>query len=101
MEIPYTVNDLYVLKSIVQTETYSGYRFHIEVLEKIKEELRERELSGYFILDTIRDWVMHHKFSNTKEIISFLFYTKLDKVPLFINDPNLKLFAKWRLKIGK
>jgi len=36
-----------------------------------------------------------------RHLIKFLYDTPLYKVPLYINDPNLRLAAKWRLSINK
>jgi hypothetical protein len=38
---------------------------------------------------------------NNKRVFLFLTQVPLDRVPLYINDPKLSLFAKWRLTINK
>lgn len=40
-----------------------------------------------------------HRDVYTRHLRGFLFMTPLERVPLFIND--YKIFASWRLRIGK
>lgn len=36
-----------------------------------------------------------------KAVANIMYYEELNMIPLYINDPLLGIFARWRLKIGR
>ena len=103
MEIRYSINDLQVLCNVLRSR-HRGFdflSFYEGGLDKIRNELRERELSERFIEDCLRDWLADNNFKRVGDILNFLYNIELRRVPLYINDHNFKMFAEWRLKIAK
>ena len=45
--------------------------------------------------------IMQYLLINFKRVFFFIALVPLSNVPLYINDPSLELFARWRLTIAK
>ena len=103
MKNQYTVSDLYALKEILDNlgvEVEEGFDFYVEVLDKLKNQVRESEISQEFIEEMLLNWIEGINAPYPK-VSAFIFTIKLRNVPLFLNDNDLKLFVEWRLKIAK
>lgn len=68
---------------------------------KPKKKLNEMQLDYKFIEDTMKSWLGSFGKVQGNRALSFIFDTDLNKVPLYINDKDLKMFVEWRLKIAK
>lgn len=103
MKNKYTVSDLHALKGILDNrgvEMEEGFDFYVEVLDKLRNQARESEISQEFIEEIVLNWINGIRAPYPK-VSAFIFVTKLREVPLFLNDNDLKLFVEWRLKIAK
>lgn len=103
MENSYTASDLQTLSDILRNghPKFDFLDFYFQVLKRVQEELMEREMVESFIERCLKDWLIKNKYKNCDNILKLIFKTELKRVPLSINDMDLKWFAEWRLKISK
>lgn len=102
MSIYYTVDDCLVLMNLFDNSDI--FSFYLNVIDRAKKENLNRILKKEEINKFICDWLHCDTVDYKKDgdkIIDFLFKTELNKIPLYINDTNLKMFAEWRLRINK
>lgn len=103
MRNKYTVSDLQALSDVLRNghPKFDFLNFYFQVLKRVQEELMERELVEGFIEQCLRDWLIKNKYKNCGNILILIFKTELKRVPLSINDVDLKWFVERRLKIAK
>jgi hypothetical protein len=103
MKNEYSISDLIDLKEIIDVRKgpQESYDFYLQVLDKAKKKLNEMQLDYKFIEDTMKSWLGSFGKVQGNRALSFIFDTDLNKVPLYINDKDLKMFVEWRLKIAK
>lgn len=79
---------------ITKEDIESDQCYAIITIDKKDERVRTNQL-----FDLLDKNIVGYCQSTIYTIISFLFYTELKKVPLYIN--KIPEFANWRLRIGK
>jgi hypothetical protein len=103
----YTKEDVLVLNSMVDSSILQEVRFAIIAWRDDKndtlrvcnpKDINEKNLE-YILKKFIR---MLHSQGDFDDFTKFVFEEPLERVPLYINKTNnLKVFARWRLQIGK
>lgn len=112
---PYSRGEIEVLRNIVYDELPknfdSGYFYdlfrdiHSLCMQGvITDGLSFDETEGFGVASDTRLYklnLLQYLLINNKRAFLFLTQVLFDRVPLYINDPKLALFAKWRLIINK
>lgn len=103
MKNEYSISDCLKLKEILdRSEPLTiSLLFYDEVIAKAKEVTCTRMVTSDDLFNYIIEFF---KLVNTKKglkLIDFVFYKKFEEVPLYINDPELITYVKWRLEIAK
>lgn len=103
MENRYTISDLQTLGLVLQGRhpNFDFLTYHIEVLDTLRQSLRESMLDDGVIEKSLKTWLVKNNFEGFSVILNFIFKTEYKKVALSINNEDLKLFVEWRLKISK
>jgi hypothetical protein len=117
--ITFTEKELEVLKNIMDTVIISDYSGEedFDMCFSIGGAIHECSTQGYcyetynvdetdgdgMISDTrsVPLTFMQYLLVNFKRVFLFIALVPLSRVPLYLNDPVLSLFARWRLTIAK
>lgn len=94
----YSISDCIQLRPLLEgaENTLSYYNV---VLVGLRDIARERCITQLDVEDVFRRWL--DRYVGTNAIFNFIFRISLDDVPMYMNDPDLKLFVKWRFRIAK
>jgi len=101
-----------ILKSIIQTGDLAIYNVHEALDDYLRQGYSEDSLDAHYTNSPeAYDDTRYYKLSflqyvltgslGDKKIFIFLTQVPLCRVPLYINDPLLAPFAKWRLTIAR
>ena len=98
-----TVDDIIVLRNLIQggSEAWLGVSLCADVIHIAQLKIQVELLSDTELNKLINDWLKEEFKGKYPKIYNFLFNVEYRKVPLYINDKELDLFVKWRLKIAK
>jgi len=103
MDAPeYTVRDCQALEEIYAEKL--GKRdllvvdFQEDVLGALKIKAMKQPIEPKDVNDSLWHWL---RGNSNKKLRHFIFEVPFEKVPLHINDENLEMFVKWRLRIAK
>ena len=100
MEVMYDANDLIFLERFLHDDMVDTLEFTSIVICKLSDIVKDRIIEPKDIKELLSNWLWLF-FHKAKEIEDFIFNKKIEEVPLFVNDNDLKVFAKWRLYIAK
>jgi len=102
-DMKYTVDDILALRGLIHGsgEAWLGVSLYADVIHIAQLKIQGQLLSDNEINELLKKWLEREFKSRYYKICTFLFNVEFHKVPLYINNRELDLFFKWRIRIEK
>lgn len=94
---------LYKIYSDEPSNLFSSINLYDKLIEPLKHIIQNAVPDEQVINNLFYDYIksIQPKDRKCADLSDFIFYTPIKETPLYINDPELSFWAKWRLYIAK